>query len=201
MFLIGLTGGIASGKTLVSDAFKELGVPVIDADIIAREVVAKGSTGLTQLVEHFGDGILNDKQELDRAQLRQIIFSDPEHRKTVDGLLHPLIRKRSDEKIKQAAQQEHPYAIYAVPLLIETNQQDRFDRILVVDVPTETQVTRLMKRDGGSKEKAESILNAQATREERLSVADDVIDNNGSIDDTVKRVKELHEQYLNLVKL
>ncbi len=201
MFLIGLTGGIASGKTLVSDAFKELGVPVIDADIIAREVVAKGSTGLTQLVEHFGDGILNDKQELDRAQLRQIIFSDPEHRKTVDGLLHPLIRKRSDEKIKQAAQQEHPYAIYAVPLLIETNQQDRFDRILVVDVPTETQVTRLMKRDGGSKEKAEAILNAQATREERLSVADDVIDNNGSIDDTVKRVKELHEQYLNLVKL
>ncbi|MCL4152353.1 UNVERIFIED_CONTAM: hypothetical protein GTU68_045148, partial [Idotea baltica] len=175
MLLIGLTGGIASGKTLVSDAFKALGVPVIDADIIAREVVAKGSTGLEQLVEQFGPKILNSDKELDRAALRQIIFSNPEHRRTVDGLLHPIIHKRAADKIKEAATHNHHYAIYAVPLLVETDQHDRFDRIIVVDVPTKTQIQRLMQRDGGSEEKAKAILAAQATREERLAVADDVI--------------------------
>jgi len=174
MLLIGLTGGIASGKSFVSVAFKDLGVPV------------------QQLTEHFGTGILTNTNELDRAALRQIIFSDPKHRKTVDALLHPLIRDRSDQHIKAIADQGHTYAIYAVPLLVETGQQDRFDRIIVVDVPEEIQISRLMNRDGGTKEKALAILAAQASREDRLAVADDVVDNTGSRENTLKQVLSLH---------
>ena len=198
MFLIGLTGGIASGKTLVSDAFAALGVPVVDADLVAREVVGPTSVGLQQLQEHFGPSIINSDNELDRAALRNIIFSNPDHRKTVDALLHPLIRERSNQLINDAEAQGHAYAIYAVPLLVETTQQSRFDRILVVDVPTEYQVSRLMQRDGGTEEKALAILAAQASRDERLAVADDVIDNSGAKEDTLTRVSALHAMYLKL---
>lgn len=196
MFLVGLTGGIASGKSLVSDAFAKLGVPVIDADVLARDVVAPGSIGLQQLEQEFGASILTSDKELDRAALRDIIFSNPDHRKTVDGLLHPLIRERADQQIQDAADAGHPYAINAIPLLVETAQQARFDRVLVVDVPTQVQMTRLIQRDGGSKEKASAILDAQATRRERLAVADDVIDNSGSKEETLMRVAELHASYL-----
>jgi len=195
MLLVGLTGGIASGKSFVSNAFENLGVPVIDADVLAREVVEPGSVGLRQLVAHFGTDILTDANELDRAALRQLIFSNPAHRKTVDALLHPLIRDRSDQQIKATEDQGHGYAIYAVPLLVETRQHDRFDRIIVVDVPEETQISRLMARDGGSKDKALAILAAQAKREDRLSVADDIIDNNGSREDTLKQVLSLHNKF------
>ena len=198
MFLIGLTGGIASGKTLVSNAFAEKGVPVIDADVVAREVVQPGSEGLQLLVEHFGSGILDESDSLNRAALRQIIFSNSEHRSTVDGILHPLIRSLSNKHIQAANTAGHPYAIYAVPLLVETGQVERFDRILVVDVPEELQVSRLMARDDSSEESARNILKAQASRAERLAVADDVIDNSGIVADTLGRVDQLHEQYLNL---
>ena len=197
MLLIGLTGGIASGKSFVSDAFKNLGVPVIDADVLAREIVEPGSVGLQQLTVHFGTDILTSAHELDRAALRQIIFDDPEQRKTVDALLHPLIRDRSDQRIKATEAQGHIYAIYAVPLLVETEQQDRFDRIIVVDVPEAIQISRLMKRDGSSKQNALAILAAQARREERLAVADDIVDNTGSRDATLKQVLSLHNKYKN----
>lgn len=198
MLLIGLTGGIASGKTLVSDAFAELGAPVIDADLLAREVVEPGSKGLTQLAEHFGNTILSDDQTLNRPALRTIIFADPAQRKTVDAILHPLIRDLSEQRIKAAATQNNAYAVYAIPLLLETNQVERFDRIAVVDVPKEIQIERLMARDETTREKAASILAAQANREERLAIADDIIDNTGSKIDTLAQVNRLHEHYIKL---
>jgi len=198
VLLIGLTGGIASGKTLVSDTFKSLGVPVVDADVLARAAVEPESDGLKRLSEHFGETILTKEGELDRAALRSLIFSDPAHRKTVDNILHPIIRALSENRIEHAAQQGHAYAIYAVPLLVETTQQDRFDRILVVDVPVEIQLQRLQKRDGGTKEKAQAILDAQATREQRLAVADDVIDNSGTKEAVRLHVAQLHSRYLAL---
>jgi len=196
VLLIGLTGGIASGKTLVSNAFAEKGVPVIDADVLAREVVQPGSHGLNQLVASFGRSILNTSESLDRATLRELIFTNAEHRKTVDSILHPLIRQRSDERISAAAAAGHLYAIYAVPLLVETGQTERFNRIVVVDVPEALQLSRLLTRDGSDENTAKKILNAQASREERLAVADDVIDNSGSVTDTLSRVTELHQHYL-----
>lgn len=200
MFLVGLTGGIASGKTLVSDFFSALGVAVIDADVLARTAVEPNSNGLTQLTNAFGTNILTSDGELNRTELRNLIFSNPAHRKTVDGILHPIIRSLSEEQIAIAEKHGHTYAIYAVPLLVETNQQARFDRILVVDVPVKTQLERLMNRDGGSKEKAQAIVDAQASREERLAIADDIIENNASIDAVQKRVSELHAFYLKLAE-
>jgi len=196
VLLVGLTGGIASGKSFVANAFEDLGVPVIDADVLARQVVEPGSIGLQQLVRHFGSGILTSNNELDRAALRQIIFDNPEHRETVDTLLHPLIRDRSDQQIKAIRDQGHTYAIYAIPLLVETGQQDRFDRIIVVDVPEEIQISRLLERDGGSKEDALAILAAQASRQDRLAVADNIIDNTGSRKMTLKQVLSIHRDYV-----
>ena len=135
MLLIGLTGGIASGKTLVSDFFATLGVPVIDADILAREVVAPGSEGLDKLVDYFSESILTSNNQLDRKALRELIFQNPSDREIVDGILHPLIRQRSEEDIACYQAQGAVYIIYAVPLLVETNQVSRFDRVLLVDVP------------------------------------------------------------------
>lgn len=196
MLLIGLTGGIASGKTLASDYFAELGAPVLDADILAREVVQPGSVGLNALADYFTTAILTPEAELDRAALRRIVFANPADRAFLDKTLHPLIRELSDQRIAEARQQGHPYLIYAVPLLVETDQQTRFDRIIVVDVPESLQLERLAKRDGGSVDEAKSILAAQARREDRLQIADDVIDNTGTIDETRKLVAALHEDYL-----
>lgn len=201
MLLVGLTGGIASGKTLVSDEFVRLGAALVDADILAREVVTANSdgvsNGLAQLVEHFGTGILTNN-ELNRSALRELIFSNPDHRKTVDGILHPLIHQLADSQLAEAAQSQAPYAIYAIPLLVETDQQERFDRIVVVDVPTTLQISRLVERDGGTVEKAIAILESQASREARLAIADDVIDNSGSIDATLEQVARLHNKFLGL---
>lgn len=198
MLVIGLTGGIASGKTLASDTFAALGVPVVDADLIAREVVKIGSVGLNELIAHFGHSITHSDGALNRAQLREIIFGDEQERKFVDELLHPLIRARSEELIESAAKDEKTYAIYVVPLLVETNQQERFDRILVIDVPRATQLQRLLARDGTDESQANAILDAQATRDERLAVADDVLVNDGDADALIAGVRELHEDYLRL---
>ena len=196
MLLIGLTGGIASGKTLVSNCFAELGVPVLDADVLAREVVQPGSKGLNALINYFTTAILTADGELDRAALRKIVFANPSDRAFLDKTLHPLIRELADQRIGEARQQRCSYLIYAVPLLVETGQQDRFDRIIVVDVPESLQLERLAQRDGGSVDDAKSILAAQVKREERLEVADDVIDNTGTTDETRKLVSTLHENYL-----
>ena len=199
MLLIGLTGGIASGKTLVVDRFVELGVPVIDADVLAREVVQPNSEGLAALVEKFSPSILTDNDKLDRAALRSIIFTEPDHRKTVESILHPLIRQLGDRRIADTASDQHAYAIYAIPLLVESAQQDRFNRILVVDIPRQLQIERLMARDGSTESQAASILSAQASRAERLAVADDVITNDGTVGETQRQVDELHRRYMALV--
>lgn len=201
MLLVGLTGGIASGKTLVSDHFKSLGVPVLDADVLAREVVEPGSQGLNALTRYFTTTILTPKGELDRAALRRIVFANPSDREFLDKTLHPLIRELSDEKIRQARRKEHAYLIYAVPLLIETDQQDRFDRIVVVDVPRDTQLMRLLKRDDSNEAEANAILDAQASREERLAIADHVIDNTGSVENTYAQINELHSAILSEAEL
>ena len=195
MLLIGLTGGIASGKTLVSDRFAFHGVPVVDADVLAREVVRPGSAGLNALIAHFGTAILASNGELDRTALREMIFVNPPDRAVVDRTLHPLIRELSERRIEAARAAGHAYAVYAVPLLVETDQAARFDRIAVVDVSAETQLERLLARDGTSEEQARAILAAQATREARLAVADDVIDNSGTPEATLARVDELHVGY------
>lgn len=197
MLVIGLTGGIASGKTLVSDSFAELGAPIVDADLLAREVVAPGSDGLKGLVELFGEQIIEANGSLNRKSLRTLIFKDPSARKDVDALLHPMIRALSDERIQTHLNDHHPYLIYAVPLLVETKQMERFDRIVVVDVPVSMQMQRLMSRDNNTEAEAKRTVESQASQEQRLAVADDVIDNSGSIESTVKQVQALHEKFTN----
>ena len=198
MLLVGLTGGIASGKSFVSDCFESHGAPVIDADQLAREVVEPGSEGLATLADHFGASIIDDKGQLKRRALRDIIFASPQEREILDNTLHPLIRRLSEERIEAAARLAYPYLVYAVPLLVETTQQSRFDRIVVVDVPEALQIQRLKMRDGSTSWEAQSILDAQATREERLEVATDVLDNSMSKEDTQAQVLKLHELYTSL---
>ena len=190
MLLIGLTGGIASGKSFVSECFESHGAPVMDADQLAREVVQPGGEGLAAIL--LPDGNLN------RKALRDIIFATPQEREFLDNTLHPLIRKLSEERIEAARKLAYHYLVYAVPLLVETTQQERFDRIVVVDVPESLQIQRLVMRDGGSRWEAQSILDAQATRDERLAVADDVIDNSLTKEETETQVRTLHESYLNI---
>jgi len=198
VLVIGLTGGIATGKSLVSDRFAELGAPVVDADLLAREVVAPGTAGLAAIAAHFGETVLSGDGTLDRAALRERIFADPAERAFLDGCLHPLIRTLSDERLDEAATSGTPYAVYAVPLLVETGQRARFDRVVVVDVPTSVQLERLMRRDGMDRVGAMRILEAQASREQRLVVADDVIDNTGSVEATRQAVDQLDESYRSL---
>ena len=197
MLVIGLTGGIASGKTLVSDTFAELGAPIVDADLLAREVVEPGSDGLNGLVELFGSDIIDQNAMLDRAALRTLIFNNPKAREKVDALLHPMIRALSEKRIHQLQENRHPYIIYAVPLLVETGQMERFDRIVVVDVPVSLQVQRLMSRDDSTEEQAKRIIKSQASQQQRLAVADEVVDNSGTIESTVSQVQALHEQFTN----
>ena len=198
MLLIGLTGGIASGKSLVSERFAAHGAPLVDADLLAREVVRPGSPGLGALVARFGTAILAADGGLDRAALRERIFSDPSERAFVDATLHPLVRGLSERRLAAARETGRPYAVYAVPLLVETGQVDRFDRIVVVDVPLETQLERLLARDGRDERQARAILAAQAPREARLAVADDVVDNAGPPEATLARVDALHARYVAL---
>lgn len=194
MLQAGLTGGIASGKSLVSDMLAQLDVPIIDADVLARDVVEPGSEGLRALTAHFGEGILTQQGSLDRAALRQIVFSDPEERRFLDATLHPLIRQRSEALTRSWAEQKPAYIVHAIPLLVETGQQQRFDRIIVVDVPESLQLSRLLARDNSSPEQTNAILASQASREQRLAIADDVIDNSGSIAQTRNQVEALHER-------
>ena len=198
MLLIGLTGGIASGKTLVSNFFAELGAPVIDADLLAREVVMPGSKGLKALTEHFTTTILTPNGELDRAALRRIVFANPADREFLDKTLHPLIRELSEARIEEARKAENAYLIYAVPLLFETDQQARFDRIITVDAPRSTQLQRLLERDGSDEKQANAILDSQATRQQRLSIASDIIENSTTLVHAQAQVQKLHEKFISL---
>ncbi|MBS0848483.1 dephospho-CoA kinase [Citrobacter sp. JGM124] len=194
-YTVALTGGIGSGKSTVADAFSRAGITVIDADIIARQVVEPDQPALALIHQHFGPDILLPDGALNRRALREKIFSSAEDKHWLNTLLHPLIHQRTRDKIEQAIS---PYVLWVVPLLVENNLQGKADRVLVVDVPVERQIERTMKRDHVSRAHAEQILAAQASREQRLSVADDIINNNGSPEAIEQRVETLHQQYLML---
>src|SRR5690606_24299131 len=172
MLIIGLTGGIGSGKSAVAERFAARGVPVLDADLIAREVVEPGTPGLAQVVEVFGPEVLDPQGRLDRARLGRRVFGAPERRRRLEASLHPLIYAEMRERVRRLAA---PYCILVIPLLIETGQTDLVDRVLVVDAPPELQYQRVAARDGRSPAEIEAILRAQASRETRLAAADDVI--------------------------
>ena len=191
--LIGLTGGIASGKSTVAQRFMDLGVPVIDADVAAREVVAPGKLGLQQVIDRFGSRVVAENGELDRRALRELVFSDSGARRDLEAILHPLIRAEMD---RSAAAAVGPYIVMAIPLLIEGGARDRVDRILVVDVDEAVQLQRVMARDHCSAEQAQAILASQAPRSARLAAADDVLPNGGTVTELRQAVDRLHQQYL-----
>jgi dephospho-CoA kinase len=194
-FRVALTGGIASGKTTVADLFATLGVPVIDTDVIAREAVEPGQPALDQVVEEFGPEVLGTDGRLDRRRLRERIFADPEAKRRLEAILHPTIRAEME---RQSFAADGPYQVLVIPLLTEGKRRDHVDRVLLVDVPEELQIQRLMSRDGVTHEQAQASLDAQATRAERLAVADDVVRNTGRPEDLREAVARLHAQYLQL---
>lgn len=192
---VGLTGGIASGKSTVSRLFEVLGVPVLDSDAIARDVIAPGTALLATLFERFGPGIRADDGSLDRSALRRLVFSDDGRRRELESLMHPAIRARTEQL---AALAPGAYQLHVVPLLVETHAQGRYDRILVVDCPESLQLTRLLARDGMAETEARAMLNSQTSRAARLASADDVILNDGALDALAPRVAALHARYLAL---
>jgi dephospho-CoA kinase len=192
---IGLTGGIASGKSTVAQRFRELGVPVIDADESARAVVEPGTPALTQIIERFGPGVVGAHGELDRRALRALVFGDAGLRRQLEALLHPLIRRDMERRAQAAV---GPYLVMAIPLLIEGGSLDRVDRILVVDVDEAVQVQRVMARDGCSLSQARAMVASQASRAARLAAADDVLTNAATVTDLRQAVDALHAGYLRL---
>lgn len=195
MLRVALTGGIGSGKTAVSDRFRALGVHVVDSDLLAREVVEPGTPGLAAVAEEFGAGVVDGDGLLDRAALRAIVFEDPARRRALEGILHPRIRTLMRERILDTVQ---AYAVAVIPLLLETGQQADFDRVLVVDVPEDVQIERVRRRNGLPDDEIRRMVAAQASRAERLAVADDRIDNTGPVERLDDRVAELHQRYLAL---
>ena len=191
-----LTGGIASGKSAVADAFARRGVPVLDADVIAREVVAPGQPALAAVVEAFGPAVLAADGTLDRRALRARIFADPTDRRRLEALLHPAIRAAFAEQSAALARAGAPYQIHAIPLLVESGRAPQYDRVLVVDCPEGLQRRRLLARDGETPERVAAILAAQATRDARRAVATEILDNSGSLADLDAAVERLHETYL-----
>ncbi len=195
MLIIGITGGIGSGKTAVTDEFARLGIEVIDADIAARTIVAKDKPALLKIEQHFGHDILLNNGELNRAALRNIIFTQPEERTWLEKLTHPLIR---DEIIQGLRGATSPYVILVSPLLIESGQYKLVKRVLVVDAPVSAQLERTTNRDGNTNAQVQAIIDAQLPSSERLKHAHDVIENNAGLEHLHQYIGKLHEQYLNL---
>ncbi|WP_318512213.1 dephospho-CoA kinase [Photobacterium leiognathi] len=194
--VIGLTGGIGSGKTTVANLFADTyGIDIIDADIVAREVVEPNTFGLNAIVEKCGKKILLEDGTLNRAKLRDAIFSQPELKTWLNNLLHPLIREKMQQDINQS---QSPYCLLVVPLMVENNLQTMTNRLLVVDVDKQVQIERTQQRDNVSIEQIKNILASQASREQRLDAADDVITNNGDNKALVSQVEQLHLQYLKM---
>jgi len=198
MFIVGLTGGIGSGKSLVSDTFIELGITVADADIVARKIVEPSTYALQQIVKHFGENILLPDNALNRNKLRNIIFHDNNAKNWLEHLLHPLIEQEQLNIIKNATS---PYSLLASPLLIEANQTKYCQRILLVVAQEELKIKRIMKRDKISNKEAHLILKQQLADTERLNFADDVIENNTTFYDVKQQVHHLHVKYLNYAKI
>lgn len=192
---IGLTGGIASGKTTVANLFAELGATIIDTDVIAREVVAPGQPALEEIAAAFGDEVLQPDGSLDRGALRARVFASTDDRERLEAITHPRIRA---ETLRQADEAGGLYQLIVVPLLVESPLRESVDRVLVVDCAEETQIERLVARDADSEAQARRILAAQASRSERLAIADDVVLNDGSLEDTRRQVAALHEFYRSL---
>ena len=192
-YIVALTGGIGSGKSTVADAFANFGVPRVDADIIARQVVELGMPALAAIASRYGDTILQADGSLNRSALRTKIFSEPQEKAWLNSLLHPLIQQETE---RQLADIDKPYALWIVPLLLENGLQHRANRVLVVDVAPEIQLTRTMARDGITRQQAENILASQVSRQQRLACADDIIDNSGDPSIIASQVASLHQQYL-----
>lgn len=186
---IGLTGGIASGKSTVARKLEQLGAFTIDADVLARDVVALGTEGLKAVVARFGNSVLAADGSLDRSALARVIFADPQARANLNAIIHPLVRERAAEL--EAAAPVGAVVVHVIPLLVETGQQDRFDAVVVVDTTVEEQLRRLTRRDGLTQTEAEQRVAAQASREERLGAATHVIDSSGPVRETMRQVDEL----------
>lgn len=197
--IIGLTGGIGSGKSTVADALVARGAALVDTDQIAHALTAPGGTAIEPIRQAFGDAVIAPDGRMDRTAMRERAFSDPQARKLLEGILHPLIRAGTDAGIAAALQNAAPYVLVAIPLLVEGGgARGRFDRVLVVDCPTEVQVDRVMRRSGLARTQVDAIMAAQATREQRLAVADDIVDNGGSPDALPAQVERIDALYRRL---
>ena len=194
MFVVGLTGGIGSGKTAAADEFGRLGAAVVDTDAIAHELTQKGGAALPAIEKLFGSRFLDPAGGMDRKKMRDHVFANPGAKRALEGLLHPMIREESARRIAAASA---PYVVHVVPLLIESpDYRRRVDRVLVVDAPEDTQVERVRTRSGLSEDEVRAIMRTQVSRAERLAAADDVIDNGGARHALRKQVAELHQKYL-----
>ena len=192
-----LTGGIASGKSAVSHRFAELGAGVVDTDVIARQVVEPGQPALRRIAQEFGPDFLDEGGRLDRRRMRETVFADPQCRARLEAILHPAI---AAEARRQILALDAPYCILVIPLFAESTRYPWVNRVLVVDASEELQIRRVMERDGVSREQAQSILDAQASRAQRLARADDVLVNEGSLGELQRKVDELHPRYLTLAR-
>lgn len=192
MLIIGLTGGIGSGKSTVAEMFQTLGAPIIDMDLIARQVVEPGQPALEKITQTFGASLIDVNGHLNRQQLSEIIFDSTDKRHQLEAILHPLIRQEAE---RQLAELDATYCIVVIPLLLESDQRSLIDRILVVDAPEHLQISRTVQRDGMSAIQAEKILATQVDRQSRLGAADDIINNTGELNELRLQVEKLDQQY------
>jgi dephospho-CoA kinase len=197
MLIVGLTGGIGSGKSTVAEYFRRHGVPVIDADVIAHQLAEPDQPAYHEIVAAFGEGILDTHGRIDRGRLRNRVFDRPSERQQLESILHPRIR---EEMARRANSLDAPYCIFVIPLLIETGQRDLVDRILVVDADEEVRARWVRARSGLDAATIRKIMAAQADRESRLSSADDIIENNGTLAELETRVDQLHRHYLGIAE-
>lgn len=195
-FILGLTGGIGSGKSAVSEMFEQKGIEVVDADLVARDVVKPGTNALTEIAQHFGTNILDETGNLRRGVLRDIIFSNPAEKTWLENLLHPLIRQEILQRLEAAPSS---YAILSSPLLLETDQHKLVNRILVIDAPESLQLARASQRDQSSEDKIKAIMNTQLSRQQRCALANDIIQNNDSLENLQQQVDHYHQLYLQLI--
>ena len=195
MLKVGLTGGIGSGKSTAAQRFEQLGVPIVDADVIARNVVEPGKPALEEVIATFGEKVVNSDGELDRTELRKIVFEKKEHKALLESILHPRIY---DEILQQLDHLSAPYCIVVIPLLAESKRIYPLDRVLVIDLPHALQLERTSARDQQSEEKIDKIIQSQSSREKRLSLADDIVENSGTVELLHERIDSLHQKYTKL---
>ncbi len=197
MLKVGLTGGIGSGKSTAARRFEELGVPIVDADVIARNVVEPGKPALEEVIAAFGKKVVNSDGELDRIELRKIVFENIEHKALLESILHPRIY---DEILRQLDHLSAPYCIVVIPLLAESKRIYPLDRVLVIDLPHTLQLERTSARDQQSKEKINKIIQSQSSRDKRLSLADDIIENSSAVESLHEKIDLLHQKYTELAQ-